>query len=77
MKPNKSRNSALVRELVQRRVDHNLSQKAFWARFGISQANASRIETTAMLSPSLSILLQLYAQGVIPDERLAMSEARE
>jgi hypothetical protein len=55
---------------VRLRLSRKESQTAFWSRFGISQACASRIECTTQVPPSVLILLGLYLDGVISEDDL-------
>ncbi|WP_308112736.1 MULTISPECIES: XRE family transcriptional regulator [Paraburkholderia] len=50
------------------------SQMRFWARFGVSQSQGSRIECGAGIPESVSILLGLYFIEAICDEDLGRAK---
>ena len=52
------------------------SQTVFWARFGVKQRTASRIERGQALPNCLAILVRLYFDGVVGDADLARAYRR-
>lgn len=46
------------------------SQRAFWARFGVTQSRGSRFESGTEMPLSVRILLDLYFKGIISDSDL-------
>lgn len=46
------------------------NQTQFWARFGVTQSRGSRFEMGMEIPPPVSILLNLYFNGVINDKDL-------
>lgn len=46
------------------------SQTRFWSRFGVTQSRGSRFETGLDIPAPVSILLNLYLNGVINDNDL-------
>lgn len=53
------------------------SQKAFWARFGVTQSRGSRFELGANIPKPVMILLRLYFEARISDDDLrAVSQKR-
>lgn len=65
---------SLTNSAVRLRIARNQSQKAFWSKFGISQACASRIECTTNLPRPVIILLSLYLDEVISEFDLSRYE---
>ena len=53
------------------------SQKAFWARFGVTQSRGSRFELGANIPKPVMILLRLYFEARISDDDIrAVSQKR-
>ncbi|MFI8608141.1 hypothetical protein ACIGFL_07375 [Pseudomonas sp. NPDC077649] len=67
-------NTSAVREAAHQatrlRLNLKQSQTEFWSRFGISQACASRIESTCQVPAPVYILLRLYLNGFIQESDL-------
>lgn len=52
------------------------SQTTFWRRFGVTQSRGSRFELGVDLPSSVTILLELYLDGVIRDSDLLRARQR-
>jgi len=52
------------------------SQTTFWRRFGVTQSRGSRFELGVELPSSVTILLELYLDGVIRDSDLLRARQR-
>jgi len=63
-------------QLRDQRLNRNESQTEFWARFGVNQRTASRIECGQAIPPAVAILLRLYLDGVIGDADLERAQRR-
>lgn len=61
-----------LRELRKARLEN---QTSFWAKFGVTQSRGSRFEMGTEIPPPVSILLNLYLNGVINDDDLGMAIA--
>lgn len=61
----------LGRDCACMRKQSGLSQKAFWARFGIAQPTGGRYERGAGMLPAARRLLSLYRAGRLDDADLA------
>ena len=57
-------------KLAHFRRQHGLSQRQFWARFGVDQSSASRYEAGGIPPVSVQLLLILYRDGVLTDALL-------
>lgn len=66
-------NQASLREIRKARLEN---QTSFWAKFGVTQSRGSRFEMGTEIPQPVSILLNLYLNGVISDNDLddAVSE---
>lgn len=51
------------------------NQTQFWARFGVTQSRGSRFEMGMEIPPPVSILLNLYFNGVIDDKALQLARS--
>lgn len=61
-----------LRELRKARLEN---QTSFWAKFGVTQSRGSRFEMGTEIPPPVSILLNLYLNGVINDHDLVRAMA--
>jgi hypothetical protein len=61
-----------LRELRKARLEN---QTRFWARFGVTQSRGSRFEMGMEIPPPVSILLNLYLNGVVSDQDLDVAIA--
>jgi hypothetical protein len=57
-------------ELRKFRRSKHESQGMFWARFGVTQSRGSRFEKGAEIPKPVSILLELYFNGIVTDNDL-------
>jgi hypothetical protein len=60
-------NQASLREIRKARLEN---QTSFWAKFGVTQSRGSRFEMGTEIPQPVSILLNLYLNGVISDNDL-------